>query len=74
MTGAAQYDLYVQDAGTSAIILNNTSVTGNTYALSTPLTAGHSYTWYVGAEGAVGANGPISWSTADMFTLAQGGG
>ena len=48
--------------------------TGSTFMLATPLTAGHSYIWYIGAEGAIGANGPISWSSGDTFTLATGGG
>ena len=71
--GAAQYRLYVKDQDATAgqqVVVDNSSLTVTSF-LVTGLTPGHHYTWYVGAEGAVGGNGPIAWSTAARFVLAS---
>ncbi len=70
--GAAHYYLYVVDttAGGGAII-NNADLTSASFLVMGPLQPGHSYTWYVGAEGGLGLDGPIAWSGATSFTLAS---
>ena len=67
--GASQYYLYVLDNTTNKPVVNTSGITGTSYS-STSLTAGHSYTWYIGAETSSGLNGPIAWSS-QTFALAS---
>jgi hypothetical protein len=46
--GANHYDIYVVDNGTGAVI-RNPNASGTSWTTTTPLTAGHHYTWYLGA-------------------------
>ena len=66
---AVNYNLYVQDAGTGAVVIDNTQ-TGTSFAPGPVLLAGHSYTWYIGAEAAAGVLGQVSWSEPATFSLA----
>ena len=52
VNGAAMYDLDLKDLSTGMTVFNNTNVSGTTYTPSSPLLVGHSFTWYVGTEGA----------------------
>ncbi len=70
VSGAVQYYLSVKDAATGAAVINNANITADSFTPSTALIPGHSYTWYVGAEGSLGVNGPIVWSGATNFSLA----
>ena len=69
--GATLYDLYLKDTTTGALVFNNTNVSGTTFTPSMPLIPGHSYVWYIGAEGAAGTSGAIAWSGATSFSLAS---
>ena len=68
--GAAFYNLNVKDNTTGTTVISNASVSTNSYAPGPLLAAGHSYTWYVGAEGQLAASGPITWSGSASFSLA----
>ena len=67
-SSANHYYLYVLDTTTNHAVVNLSSYSGTSYS-ATALTPGHNYTWYIGAETASGANGPIAWST-ETFALA----
>ena len=58
--GAAAYRLYVVDAITGAVLVDNSSLAVPSFAITGGLTSGHRYTWYVAALGADGAAGPNS--------------
>ena len=66
---AVQYDLYLQDASTGSIAVYNPNVSVNSFTPSQPLLAGHSYVWYVGAEGTWADAGPIAWSGPANSTI-----
>lgn len=66
VSGAVSYYLYVLDATTNQAVVNNPSLSGTSSMPATPLTPGHSFTWYIGAAAASGA---ISWSW-ETFALA----
>ena len=63
----SQYYLYLFDATTNQVLINNASVTGTTYTSTPALNVGDSYTWYVAAKST--NNGEIVWSGPDDFTL-----
>ena len=72
--GASSYYLYVLDTTTNKPAAFDTTTTALGGASFTPsaaqaLTPGDRYTWYIGAEGAFGAKGPIAWS-GQTFSLA----
>ena len=69
VTDASHYYLYVLDKTTGQPLINNSNVSGTSFSLSEPLTPGDSYAWYIGAEGAAGANGPIAFSGPQNFSL-----
>ena len=69
--GASFYYLYVLDTTTNQPAVTNSSVSSASFTASTGLTPGHSFAWYIGAEGALGAAGGISWSGPMGFTLAN---
>ena len=66
--GAATYYLYVLDNTSNKPVVNSPNLNA-TSLISPPLTPGHSFTWYIGAETNSGLNGPIAWST-ETFALA----
>ena len=69
--GAASYYLYVLDNTSNQPASFDTATTAlvsTSYTPTAALTAGHNFTWYIGAEKS-GPNGPIAWSTA-TFALA----
>ena len=67
--GAAHYYLYLLDASTNQVLINNSSVTGGIYTNTPTLTKGHRYTWYIAAESSNGAD--VVWSGPDGFTLTS---
>ena len=67
------YNLYVQDAVTGQVVIDNTTLTGTSFAPGPLLLAGHSYTWWIGSEAAAGGLGGIAWSGAVNFTSAAAG-
>ena len=67
---AVNYNLVVEDAATRAVVVDDTTLTGTTYAPGPVLLAGHSYTWLIGAEAAAGVLGQVSWSVPAAFSLA----
>ena len=64
------YHLYVKDVGTGAAVLDNSTLTGTSFAPGPLLLAGHRYIWWIGAEAAAGVLGSTSWSGPATFTLA----
>ena len=68
--GASFYYLYVLDTSTNQPAVNSSNVSSASFTASAGLTPGHSFAWYVGAEGALGAAGSISWSGPQSFALA----
>jgi hypothetical protein len=66
VTGADHYDIWVQDTRTGQV-LRDQSVTGTTWAPSSPLTPGDSYKWWVRALDS--ANNPSPWSSSQAFTV-----
>ena len=67
---AVSYNLYVQDAATKKVVIDNSTLTGTSFTPGPVLLAGHSYNWWVGSETAAGALGVISWSGMVSFTLS----
>ena len=67
VTGAANYRLYLYDAVTGAVIIDNSSLTVSSFMVTGGLTVGDRYIWYVAALGAVGVSGPNYWSMAASF-------
>jgi hypothetical protein len=66
--GADHYYLYVVDATTGTVVINNPQVAGTSLTPGTALTPGHSYTWYIGAYSSNGAG--AAWSSGPSFSLA----
>ena len=56
------------DNTTGQAVINNASVPGNSYASTTHLTPGHSFTWYIGADSATSA--ALAFSSPQSFSLA----
>ena len=77
VTGASLYWLYVVDATTGAVVVNNAKITATSFTDSAGLTPGHSFTWYIAAEGANGGgasfSGPQSFSLAALTAPVQNG-
>ena len=65
--GATSYRLYVVDAVSGAVLMDNSSLTVPTFTITGGLTSGHRYTWYVAALGAAGAAGSNYWSSPANF-------
>ena len=70
---AVNYNLYVEDAATGAVVIDNTTLTGTSFAPGPLLLAGHSYTWWIGAESAAGVLGKITWSAAGELLAGAAG-
>jgi hypothetical protein len=59
ISGAAYYNVVVIDqANPSTVALSAPRVTGTSWTFSTPLTSGHSYSWYVQA---IGISNGVPW-------------
>ena len=67
VAGASHYYLYLLDASTNQVLINNASITTISFTVGPALTVGHRYTWYVAAESTNGAD--LAWSGPDGFTL-----
>ena len=72
VTDAARYTFYLYDDSTNQALYGGVvnvagGVNGTTWIPASALTAGQTYTWYVGA---VSDNGTTFWSTGSVFTLA----
>ena len=70
-SGASSYYLYVLDTTTNKPVINDTSVTGTSFTPTTPLTAGHSYTWYIGAKAPLASTGPLPGALPLVSRLAR---
>ena len=68
LAGLPNYSLDLVDDSTGASKLVPVGA-GTTYQFSTPLTAGHNYSWYLGIQGAGGV--VVSWYGPENFTLAS---
>ncbi len=70
VTGADNYYIAIVDLTSGgSVVLSNNKVSGLSWTATAPLTPGHSYYWYVGAENSNG--GGIAWSSPVKFTLAS---
>lgn len=67
VSGAAGYDLWVNDVTADWWEIVRTQVTTQSFTSSRPLTAGHAYQWWVRALNTSGSGGP--WSAAASFTV-----
>ena len=65
--GANHYYLYLVDANTGEVLINNADVTGTTYTTAPTLTVGDSYIWYIAAEST--NNIDVLFSGPNEFTL-----
>jgi PKD repeat protein len=54
ISGANQYYLTLVDITSNTVVINNPNVNTNSFTPATPLTPGHSYTWYVAAKSSEG--------------------
>ena len=69
VSGASHYSLRLVDTTTNVALINDPIVTTTSFALSTPLTPGHAYTWYVAAKGDLGQS-LFSSQTFNVTALA----
>ena len=77
VSGANHYYLYVLDNTTNQPVVNNSNVSGTTFAATTGLTPGHSFTWYIAAastDGALAWSGPTAFSLVALAAPTQGPG
>jgi RHS repeat-associated protein len=68
--GASRYYVFLEDATTNTILVNDSNVTGTSYKVTAALTPGDRFTWYVGSMGAAGVVNLAAF-TQTSFTLAQ---
>lgn len=68
ITGAAKYDLWVNDLTTGQSgVIRTSNITSSSYTPTTLLQPGHSYLWTVRAIGESGQTG--TWGTHQQFTI-----
>jgi len=71
--GTDHYDLYMVDATTGAVVVNDMNISNasafgqSTFDVINPLTPGHSYDWYIGADAT--ATGTPDFDSAQTFSL-----
>jgi hypothetical protein len=70
VTGASRYYLYVMDATTGAVVVNDNDVTGTSLTSPAGLNPGDSFSWQVGALPADGAINGVSFTAGHTFSLA----
>ena len=68
VVGANHYYLSVMDSTTGQAVVDDPSISGTSYPLSTPLPHGDSYTWHVGAAS---TNDTVTFSGTVSFTFAS---
>jgi uncharacterized repeat protein (TIGR01451 family) len=66
-TSGTSYWLWIRDQSTGTVVVSQQNLTGNSYTLTSGLTPGDTFTWWIGAAG---SGGTTIWSAGQNFSIA----